>query len=178
MQKRAQAVIVGLGLLDDGVDHFAIGKLRAGTGKMGNEFFSDTAGELLGTGENESFKLVHIRKWAAIGKDESGVHGEALCVVANITSWDGDDFVLRTFRNGAVVGAPATGDVKVLKRETGRIELRMANRAGRLVAMFVELLADGGGAANVRLNGGHVLRRWIRRRAKNSIKHVSAAHHG
>ena len=54
----------------------------------------------------------------------------------------------------------------------------MAACAGLLIAMLVELLADGGGTANVRFNGGHVLWRRVGRRAENAVEHIRTAHHG
>ena len=54
----------------------------------------------------------------------------------------------------------------------------VASGAGGRVAMLVEQLSDGGGSANVGLDGRHVGRRWRGRFAEDALEHPLAAQHG
>lgn len=79
---------------------------------------------------------------------------------------------------GGVFFAPAADGVVGFEAEAERIDLAMALGAGGVGAMFGEAVADGGGAADIGINGGHnIWRRW-RRDAEEILRDPHATRHG
>ena len=71
----------------------------------------------------------------------------------------------------------AADDVEGFQREARRVDLGVARGAGGVGAVLVELLADGLGAAHVRLDRRDVRRRRLGRLAQQAVHHERAARH-
>ena len=83
-----------------------------------------------------------------------------------------------SFRDDPIAISPAADDIVVLQGEAGRVDARVAAGTRFVGSMFGELLADGRGAADIGLDGGHIRRRRRRRLAQDAVEHPRAAHHG
>src|SRR6201999_2538113 len=68
-------------------------------------------------------------------------------------------FVAAGSADGAVFVAPFADDVEALEGEAVAVHFFVATGAGGVAAMFVQLLADGGAAADVGLDGAGIGRR-------------------
>jgi len=99
------------------------------------------------------FQLRDILKALSVGQRARRIHrlnvtkGETLAVLA-----DAGGFF--AFAQRTVLPAPTSEYVKVFQREARRINLRVADIARRLRAVFVELLADRRCAARIGFTAG------------------------
>ena len=132
------------------------------------------AGGILGEQRGE---VVHVVEGAAVGKCAARVHGGAERVV----HLPRDAFFFRrrvAVAGGTIARAKAADGVEALEREAGGIDLRVARGTAGVVAMFIELLADGGGSARVRVNRAHARRRRRHGVVEQAVHHPNAALHG
>ena len=172
MDQGLEAVIVAARAADDGFDVRLVCGGRGRAGGVSEEFLGQVAGELVLVGEQQLLELVNVAEAPSVRQHVGGVHGGAGAHAAALA------VLLTAVGEGAVVFAPAADNVEALQREAGRVNLRMAARARLDFAMLRELVADGRGPANVRLDGldiGGWLGRW---RAKNSLQHPCTANDG
>ena len=158
-------------------DEFAVSELRFYTGGVGKQFLEDVSGDLVGVGEEDPFVFINIRKRLAIGGYAAdfdvgtSVNGTA-GVGGNV---DGAGL---GFDGRAVELAEAADGVERLEGEARGIDVLVTRVARREGAMFVELLADGGRAADVGFDRGNI--RWRGRRgfADQMFEYPLAAKYG
>ena len=77
----------------------------------------------------------------------------------------------------AIGAAPEADGVVVFESETGWIDGLMTAGAGFVVAMFLELIANAGGSADVGFDGRDAWRWWRDVVAKDALIDEDAAHH-
>src|SRR5690242_17826009 len=78
----------------------------------------------------------------------------------------------------AITIAPGAHDIEALQCETGWVDIAVANSATLLVAVLVQLLADGRGAADIGIQRGHIWRRRQRWLADQPRHNPGATFHG
>jgi hypothetical protein len=82
------------------------------------------------------------------------------------------------FLHAAIAIPPGTHDIEVLQGEANGIELGMTTGTALRFGVFGEQIADRGGTADVRLDGGHALRRRWRWLTQQLFHDPNAAQHG
>ena len=123
-----EVVETGAGLIHarhDGVDVRAVEGDHLAAERVGQQAFGEVAGELFMTRADAGAKFGRRFERVAIGKFAGGIDGQVTAVFA----------------------APAADGIVVFQREPQRIDLAMARGAGGDLAVFGELIADGGGVA-------------------------------
>ncbi len=119
---------------------------------------------------------VDIGKGATVGGFPGGIHRQAEFVQQGTSGYIGDS--PDTGLDGAVLVPPRAHDIKAFKRETGRVDILVAARAGGVGAVFRKLLADGGGAAGIGIDGTRFRRRWRDGGTENAVKNPCAPDDG
>src|SRR5438105_7023733 len=176
VNEAADAVMAGAGAFQDLLDRFAVGEMDRRAGGIDRQLPRQVAGELFFVREQELFQLENVAEFPAVGKFTAGVHGQRV-VEREFLSAFGDAPRQFAFGLRTIAVAPAAHHIKVLQREPRRINLGVAGVAGFQGAMFVELLADGHRAANVRIDGRHTRRLGRRFLAEDALHDPRAAHH-
>ena len=107
--------------------------------------FDKSPGDLVAVFEQSLFELGGILEGTPIGHQTSGI----------------DQWVLANSRRDLLAGAPLADSIVVVPGESQRIDLRMAGGAVRVVAVRLDLFAQGGLGVlrRVGFDGGHVCRR-------------------
>jgi hypothetical protein len=99
-------------------------------------------------GPGLAIQFVDVRKRRSIWGDVRGIDLFP-SVIGHATTVDDHAFAIS---RDAIMLAPTANAVKVFERETGWIDVAVTDRARLIGAMFRQLLANGGRAANVRVN--------------------------
>ena len=161
LDQRADAVLLGLGLIEDGFDHPSVAKGNRRTGRIGDQLIREVSSDLFGITQYNSLELLDVVERFALG---------GLVMRIDRYSFPGGF--------GVAVPRPPTPDhVVVFQCEARRVDLDVTGRAGRLVTVFSELIADRNRAANVGLNGWDVVRRRRDFDAEDAFIDERAANH-
>jgi len=127
-------------------------------------------GDLPLVGQEQSLQLADVQELPTVRQRAGWIHrpgqgeGEGLAVLA-------EPRIGRSPAQGPVLLAPAAEHIEALQSEARRIDLRVAAGAGGDGPVLLQLFADGGRAADVRLHGRDAGRRRGKRLAQDPLHH-------
>jgi len=130
----AGAVLIGGAGVQNAFNVGAAGKMHSSSGGVHRQLMRKVAGQLAWVGGQEGFQVADVAEGAAVGESAAGVHRAGYCV-KEIVSGMVDAGHAFAFRRPAVMRALAAEHIEGLKRQSSRVELGVARRAGGRLGM-------------------------------------------
>lgn len=150
----AHAVAGGASGGEDVVEGATVREADGCAGGIDEQLLGEIAGDGgLFAGEQELLEVADVLEGGAVGEGASGIDGEGVVEGEALAGEADAGFGLGFVSSGPVALAPAAHDVETFEGEAGGIDFAVAGGAGGVGTVFVELLTDGDGAADVGFDG-------------------------
>ena len=147
MYEGSESVFVRFRVPNNLIDFPPVGEGCAGSRRIGEELFYHVASDLFWAAEDHRFESIDVIETFSIGQ-----------MIARIDFWA----VLPSafFRKGAIVLSPASNNIVAFQSKARRIDFLVASHAILSRPVPVQLIANGGGSANIWFHRRHVVRGW------------------